>query len=120
MSRSAKYIFLIASCFFASIGLFAQQAAWPKLKVSDNRHFLMTEDGKPFFWLGDTGWLLFGKLNREEAARYLEDRKAKGFNVIQVMVLHSLNVVNAYGDRALRNRNVASPDTTPGRSFGDT
>lgn len=29
------------------------------LRVSDNRHFLVTRDGQPFFWLGDTGWELF-------------------------------------------------------------
>ena len=31
----------------------------PLLKVSENHHFLMDENGNPFFWLGDTGWLLF-------------------------------------------------------------
>ena len=24
-------------------------------------------DGKPFFWLGDTAWLLFSAISREEA-----------------------------------------------------
>ena len=89
------------------------------LKVSDNKRFFQDENGAPFFWLGDTGWLLFGKLNREEAARYLEDRKQKGFNVIQVMVLHTLNGVNIYGDSALINKNVATPKITAGNSFAD-
>src|SRR5687767_9754994 len=89
------------------------------LKVSDNRRFFQDEKGAPFFWLGDTGWLLFGKLNREEAARYLEDRKQKGFNVIQVMVLHTLTGINVYGDSALINRNVATPKITEGNSFTD-
>ena len=67
----------------------------PLLKVSDNKRYLATENGDPFFWLGDTGWMLFSKLTREEAARYLDDRKQKGFNVIQVMVLHNvMNEVN--------------------------
>uniref|UniRef100_UPI003F6C1154 apiosidase-like domain-containing protein n=1 Tax=Polaribacter sp. TaxID=1920175 RepID=UPI003F6C1154 len=34
-----------------------------KLQVSENDHYFQTEDGKPFFWLGDTGWLTFKKLN---------------------------------------------------------
>src|SRR5688572_33048738 len=84
------------------------------LKVSPNGRYFMTADGKPFFWLGDTGWLLFSKLKREEAIKYLDDRKQKGFNVIQVMVLHTTAVVNAYGDTALIQRNVAQPNTTPG------
>lgn len=89
------------------------------LKVSPNGRYFITADGKPFFWLGDTGWLLFSKLKREEVIKFLDDRKAKGFNVIQVMVLHTLKVVNAYGDAALKNGNVAAPITTPGNNADD-
>jgi len=28
----------------------------PRLRVSENQRFLVTADGKPFFWLGDTAW----------------------------------------------------------------
>ena len=62
----------------------------PALKVSDNHRFLVYEDGKPFFWLGDTAWELFHRLNREDAARYLEDRAKKGFTVIQGVALAEL------------------------------
>lgn len=78
------------------------------LTVSANKRFL-TADGRPFFWLGDTAWLLLSKLNREETEKYLEDRKAKGFNVIQIMLLHSLSAVSVYGDSALIGKNVATP-----------
>src|SRR5215216_98457 len=64
------------------------------LRVSANGRYFMTADGKPFFWLGDTGWLLFSKLKREEAIQYLDDRRKKGFNVIQVMVLHTVAAAN--------------------------
>jgi hypothetical protein len=37
------------------------EAAMPRLKVSDNKHFLVTDDGRPFFWLGDTAWELYGE-----------------------------------------------------------
>jgi len=86
------------------------------LKVSDNNRFLMEENGNPFFWLGDTGWLLFSKLNREEAEMYLNDRDQKGFNVIQVMVIHDLKVKNFYGDSALINQDVSRPKVTSGSS----
>ena len=92
----------------------------PKLKVSDNQRYLVDENGNPFFWLGDTGWLLFSKLNREEADQYLTDRAEKGFNVVQVMVLHSLNVKNYYGDSALIGQNVSHPLVTNGNAFEDT
>lgn len=81
---------------------------YSNLTISANKRFL-NAGGRPFFWLGDTGWLLLSKLNREETAKYLDDRKAKGFNVIQVMLLHSLSAVSAYGDSALINKNVATP-----------
>src|SRR5258705_5096620 len=95
-------------------------AQLPLLKVSANKRFFQTTNGKPFFWLGDTGWLLFVKCNREEAVKYLDTRKQQGFNVIQVMVLHDVNIKNAYGKYALKNANVATPDVTPGKNFGDT
>jgi len=92
----------------------------PALKVSDNHRFLATADDDPFFWLGDTGWLLFSKLTREETEQYLENRKQKGFNVIQVMVLHGVrNVVNVYGDTALVDGKVDKPVITPGNNFED-
>ena len=91
-----------------------------QLSVSENNRFLAVGDNKPFFWLGDTGWLLFGRLTREEAETYLENRKQKGFNVIQVMVLHTLKITNAYGDSALINKNVATPLLTKGNSFSDS
>jgi hypothetical protein len=90
------------------------------IRVSGNERFLTDENGEPFFWLGDTGWLLLNKLNREETTRYLADRKAKGFNVIQVMVLHTVSAKNAYGDSALIQKNVAQPLTTDGTSFKDS
>ncbi len=88
-----------------------------KLEISENNRFFQTENGEPFFWLGDTGWLLFRRLDRKEAVKYLEDRKEKGYNVIQAMVLHSLDVENAYGDKALKEENVAQPVITEGSDF---
>lgn len=57
-------------------------SALPQLRVSDNGRFLQTVEGKPFFYLGDTAWELFHRLNREAAIRYLDKRAAQGFNVI--------------------------------------
>lgn len=104
------------------MSFFADAQVQPQLlKVSQNKRYFTTADGKPFFWLGDTGWLLFVKLTREETDAYLEDRKQKGFNVIQVMVLHDVkHAVNVYGDSALVNNNPAMPKTTPGNSFKDS
>src|SRR5690606_28748070 len=44
-------------------------------------------------------------------------RQEKGFNVIQVMVLHNLAAANVYGDSALISKDVSAPATTEGASF---
>lgn len=58
----------------------------PALKVAKNGRFLVTTEGKPFFWLGDTAWRLH-RLAPDDLAFYLDTRKAQGFNVIQGPIL---------------------------------
>lgn len=84
-----------------------------RLKVSENKRFIIHEDGKPFFYLGDTAWELFHRLNREEAEKYLEIRRKQGFTVIQAVVLaelDGLNIPNANGDRPLKNNDPKKPN----------
>ena len=88
-------------------------APLPKLKVSDNHHFLVTETGQPFFWLGDTAWELFHRLNREDAELYLKNRAKLGFNVVQAVALAEMAGVtapNAYGHLPLKNNDPLQPD----------
>ena len=90
----------------------AESKPLPSLRVSDNRRFLVNSDGKPFFWLGDTAWELFHRLNREEADLYLADRAKKGFTVIQAVALaelDGLNTPNAYGHRPLLENDPTRP-----------
>jgi len=80
-----------------------------RMTVSDNGRYLVDTDGSPFYWIGDTGWAIFQRLTREEVEDYLDDRKNKGFNVIQSVAfwyphgefkpLGPLNEMNAYGFR---------------------
>jgi hypothetical protein len=66
----------------------AQRAArrpLPHLRVSESGRFLVTEDGRPFFYLGDTAWELFHRLTREEAVRYLQFRADQGYTAIQAV-----------------------------------
>ncbi len=84
-----------------------------KLKISENRRFLVFEDGTPFFYLGDTGWELFHRLNKDETERYLENRRAKGFTVIQAVALaelDGLNTPNAEGNKPLIGNDPLKPD----------
>ena len=77
------------------------QAAKPwengKLKVADNQRFLMHENGTPFFWQGDTGWLLPERLDRAEAEYYLQRCREAGYNVVQVQVVDGVPAYNIYG-----------------------
>src|SRR4029079_120311 len=100
-------------------GAIGQTSKPQRLNISANHRYFTDTNGNPFFWLGDTGGLLFSNLTREEAEKYLEDRRKKGFNVIQVMVLHTVAAVNVYGDSALVNKNVAHPLSTDGNNFSD-
>jgi hypothetical protein len=95
----------------------APQTAMRPLRISSNHRFFERADGTPFFWLGDTAWLLFTRLDRADATRYLDDRQAKGFNVVQVMVLHGADDVNAYGAAALIDQDPARPRVTPGQDI---
>jgi hypothetical protein len=85
-----------------------------KLMVSENARFLRHADGTPFFWLGDTGWLLFQRMNREEALMYVANRQSKGFNVIQCILLQSFADRNAYGDEAFVDNDLTRMCITPG------
>lgn len=69
-----KYILFSYFILFSFIG-FSQII--PSLKISGNKRFIVDENGNPFFWLGDTGWLIFSKLNREDAEKYINDRQKK-------------------------------------------
>ncbi len=83
------------------------------LQVSPDGHRLQHADGTPFFYLGDTAWELFHRLDRNEARRFLEHRAGLGFNVIQAVVLAQLgglDVPNPYGAVPLLDRDPTRPN----------
>src|ERR1017187_4733938 len=89
------------------------KAQLPPLKVSENKRFLVTADGKPFFWMGDTGWELFHRLNKTDAVFYFKKRSGQGFNVIQAVVLAELDGLhspNANGDLPLIHDDPLQPN----------
>ncbi len=88
-------------------------AAPPPLSISANGRY-MEAGGKPFFWLGDTGWLMLSKLDRADSEHYLATRAAQGYNVIQVMVLHKPEMRNIVAGPALEDGDIARPRVTPG------
>lgn len=99
---------LIAFCMIAllmsaviTVVVSAQTAKHGRIVVHPEKRFLQYENGKPFFYLGDTAWELFHRLHTDDARMYLEDRVRKGFTVIQTVVLaehDGLRTPNANGD----------------------
>jgi len=80
--------------------------------VVDGR-MLKHADGTGFFWMGDTAWEMLLKLTKDEIKMYLDDRKAKGFNVIQVQAISRWSsglATNADNQRPFSNENLSGPN----------
>jgi Protein of unknown function (DUF4038)/Putative collagen-binding domain of a collagenase len=81
--------------------------------VHANSRLLMTADGAPFFWLGDTAWELFHRLTRDEARSYFDIRARQGFTVIQAVALaefDGLGVPNMDGHLPLIDKDPDKPN----------
>ncbi len=112
MPQVARLLVLAVLAGNLSIGA-APAPAHAKLRVSANHRYLEFDDGTPFFYLADTAWELFHRLNREDASRYLANRSQKGFTVIQAVILSELGgltVPNAYGDLPLTGGDIGKPN----------
>ncbi len=89
------------------------------LHLSENRKYLKAGDA-PFYWMGDTAWLLIQRSSREDAYVYLKNRADKGFNVIQTDFVHTIPLVDHYGNHALEgDRDFTKPETAGEYSFWD-
>lgn len=84
-----------------------------RISVMENGRYFC-RDGKPVFLLGDTAWLLFHKLSKEEAYCYLRSRKELGYNWILADFVHTGGQSNLAGERALIDGDPARPDTESG------
>lgn len=100
-----KRFIITGACVLAAFAtsLAANKKPWDngRLKVSENHRYLQFENGKPFFWLGDTGWLLPERLDRAEAQYYLQRCSEAGFNIVQVQVMDGVPSYNIYGQQSL-------------------
>ena len=61
-----------------------------------------TQNGKPFYFIGDTGWSAFvddsaEKLNRPAFEHYVDTRAAQGFNVIHSTTINQFGLDNEGG-----------------------
>lgn len=101
MRKILLTLILVFACMNPS-----QHQKLPLLKISGDHRYLVTDNNQPFLWLGCTGWEMLHRLNKDETLVYLKDRAAKGFTVIQTVILaelDGLNTPNANGDLPLIN-----------------
>ena len=81
----------------------AADPALPRLRVSQNGRFLVSEPGRPVFLLCDTAWSLVQRMNRDDVEMYLRHRRAQGFNAVTFVLFTPGNrditdtLKNAYG-----------------------
>ena len=98
-----KNIIALVLCLICC-GITTAQRAKPwdngRLKVSDNHRYLIHENGTPFFWLGNTAWLISERLTRDEVEYYLVNEHRAGYNVEQIQVINSIPTFNIYGQQA--------------------
>ncbi|MHC1766429.1 MAG: DUF4038 domain-containing protein [Verrucomicrobiia bacterium] len=91
--------------------------------ATSGRHLLLND--RPFFWLGDTVWLLAQMPDRGELEVYLAARAKQGFTVIQLTAVMAEERVwgtkraNAFGDKPFINDNPGRPAVTPGHDWND-
>ncbi len=83
MNRPILFRLLAAAGMSIAASVAFGAAVPAAVQVSADGHSFVTADGKPWFWLGDTAWCIFNHASPEDVDVYLEDRAAKGFNVIQ-------------------------------------
>lgn len=100
------FIILLFSCIpFISVAQSVKKAERPwnngPLVVSEEHRYLKHTNGKPFFWLGDTGWLMPQRLNRDEVDYYLKCCHEAGINVVQIQTLNTVPSFNVYGQASM-------------------
>src|SRR5512135_43776 len=95
-----------------------------EFNVDPSGHHLLL-NGKPFFWLADTVWLLAQMPSREELELYLTAREKQGFTVIQLAAVMSEERVwgstrtNIFGQKPFLNDDPATPAVTTGNDPRD-
>jgi len=70
------------------------------IRISPNGRYFVDRSGSPWFWLGDTQWHLFRSFKLEDVQAIIQNRKAKGFGALLIMLMgyEGDPVANVHGD----------------------
>jgi len=119
MSQMAVFAALGALLSGALVGAVVGSAAQrelPALHVSADGRCIVTPEGDPFFWLGDTAWSLRA-ISPGDVDSYMESRSANGFNVIQVHC--GYDVTDFAGARPFQDNDADRPNEAFWRNIDD-
>jgi len=103
---------LVAGLALAGVGCAAGGIPGAPGGVSGNHRYFVDGNGSPVFWLGDTQWELFLTFKPDEVREILDDRRRKGFNAVQVMLLGvgGGKKANAAGQKPFLNDDLSTPN----------
>ena len=83
--------------------------SWP-LKVSSNGRYLVDQNDQPFLMAADTAWPFAARLSVDNAKKYIDTRKAQGFNAsLALLVAWSRNDSGARGT-AFQGGDITKPN----------
>ncbi len=123
MNRNFWYGALVISVALVTLNSTTASHA-SELGVSTSGRHLTVKD-KPFFWLGDTVWLLAQVPSRDELEMYLRTRAEQGFTVIQLTAVMGEERVwgtarrTTRGDVPFVENDVLKPAVTTGNDPAD-
>lgn len=91
---------VVAAVVLFGTGKLTAQAPAPAypLKLSASGTYLVDQNNRPFFINGDAAWSLMSQLSETDATTYLENRRAKGYNVILAELIEHKFAANAPAD----------------------
>jgi Protein of unknown function (DUF4038)/Putative collagen-binding domain of a collagenase len=88
LSRPQKVGRRLLACLLALVATTSAQNTNPNpFRISENHRYLTNRDNTPFLLQGDAAWSLIANMTKEEAAQYLQNRHAKGFNAVLVNLI---------------------------------
>lgn len=108
-----KKIFILLLIALTVVNCSKKTYETQSLCVHPDGRYLMYENGRPFFWMGDTAWNLFDKNTVASARKYLTARKMQGFNIVQCSLLfgtYGVTRPNVEGQLAFEDLKTLTPN----------
>ena len=110
-SMKISLSFLMMSAFFSNLNAKPSSVDLKNglLKISEDKRFIVHQNGRAFFWLGDIAWELFHRKICEEAEFILRNRAERRLSPHSADGYNRKNL-NDFVDRSLRNLGVKAID----------